>query len=147
VLNVSGVAELQAALEAMTVRLQVATPEALHQGAMVLEGKTRANLSRTSHARGTLTPSRPGQPPSLIDGRLRNSVTSTPPVPAGERWACIVGATTVYARIQEIGGWAGRGHASYLPPRPYLRPAAEALAADPAYAYVFERAWGRALRA
>ena len=33
-----------------------------------------------------------------------------------------VGATTVYARIQELGGNAGRGHAAHLPARPYLEP-------------------------
>lgn len=30
---------------------------------------------------------------------------------------------TPYARIQEYGGNAGRGHKSYIPPRPYLQPA------------------------
>lgn len=30
---------------------------------------------------------------------------------------------TPYARIQEYGGNAGRGHRSYIPPRPYLEPA------------------------
>jgi phage gpG-like protein len=29
----------------------------------------------------------------------------------------------VYSRIQELGGRTGRNHATYLPPRPYMRPA------------------------
>lgn len=33
------------------------------------------------------------------------------------------GADTPYARIQEYGGTAGRGHKSEIPPRPYLQPA------------------------
>lgn len=32
----------------------------------------------------------------------------------------IWGAATPYAMIQEYGGNAGRNHASYIPPRPYL---------------------------
>jgi phage gpG-like protein len=35
----------------------------------------------------------------------------------------IWGAATPYARIQEYGGYAGRNHAAYIPPRPYLGPA------------------------
>jgi phage gpG-like protein len=33
------------------------------------------------------------------------------------------GADTPYARIQEYGGAAGRGHKTQIPPRPYLQPA------------------------
>lgn len=33
-----------------------------------------------------------------------------------------VGATTVYARIQELGGDAGIDHSAHLLPRPYLAP-------------------------
>ncbi len=33
------------------------------------------------------------------------------------------GADTPYARIQEYGGGAGRGHKTQIPPRPYLQPA------------------------
>lgn len=36
------------------------------------------------------------------------------------------GSATPYGRIQEYGGNAGRNHASYIPPRPYLAPALEA---------------------
>jgi phage gpG-like protein len=34
-----------------------------------------------------------------------------------------VAESTVYARIQELSGWAGRGHRSFLPARPYVEPA------------------------
>lgn len=146
-LKVSGFDEAAAALQAMAIRVEAATPRALATGGALLDGKTRANLSRTSHQRGTPTPSRPGEPPSLISGRLRSSMRVTVPVREGETWKVIVGPTTVYARIQELGGVAGRGHRSHLPARPYLRPAAEALINDSAYRDVFTRAWGAAIRA
>jgi hypothetical protein len=83
-------------------------------------------LSRYSHDPGTATPSPPGEPPALISGALRREVRPVPVLPAERyRMRVLVGSTVVYARIQELGGWAGRGHASYLPPRPYLKPAAE----------------------
>lgn len=33
------------------------------------------------------------------------------------------GPNVPYGAIHEYGGWAGRGHRSYIPPRPYLGPA------------------------
>jgi phage gpG-like protein len=87
--------------------------------AAVLMAETERQLGLSDHARGTPTPSSPGEPPSLITGQLRRSVIMEPKGPGHVR----VGATTVYARIQEFGGDAGKDHASHLPPRPYLRPA------------------------
>jgi phage gpG-like protein len=40
------------------------------------------------------------------------------------------GAATPYARIQEYGGYAGRGHKAYIPPRPYLGPARDDTTGD-----------------
>jgi phage gpG-like protein len=148
VLRVSGVDDLVAALEGMVVRLEQATPHAVERGALLLEGRAKAKLSQTSHARGTPTPSKPGEPPSLINGRLRSSVTHTPPAPTGNgRWTCVIGPTTVYSRIQELGGWAGRGHQSHLPARPYLKPAAHELLGDPAFRAAVAQPWAAALRA
>jgi len=73
-------------------------------------------LGLSSHGRGTPTPAAPGEPPSLITGQLRRSVIMRPKGRAHVQ----VGATAVYARIQELGGDAGRGHSAHLPPRPYL---------------------------
>ncbi|MBD0743606.1 hypothetical protein BG418_18710 [Streptomyces sp. CBMA152] len=131
----------------MATRVEAATPRALDQGMALFEGRARSNLSRYSHQRGTPTPSPPGQPPALISGRLRSSFQSTAPVQAGAgMWSAVVGPTTVYARIQEEGGMAGRGHRSRIPKRPYLRPAADDLLRDTALIAVFERSWGTALR-
>lgn len=48
-----------------------------------------------------------------------------------------VGATSAYARIQELGGTAGPGGATELPSRPYLIPAWE-LAGSEAYHVALE---------
>jgi phage gpG-like protein len=84
----------------------------------------QAELGTTSHDPGTLTPSKPGEPPSLITGQLRRSVIMR----SKGRAHVQVGATAVYARIQELGGNAGRGGTSHLPARPYLRTAMRKLA-------------------
>ena len=146
-LTVRGVDDLRAALEAMAARIQTATPLAVEAGAEVLKAAAKAKLELKSHSRGTPTPSLKGEPPAKIDGRLRDSVTHSTPVLEGPgRWLTIVGATTVYAAIHELGGYAGRGHASYLPPRPYLRPAAEETIANPAFREAFAKFWAEVIR-
>lgn len=146
-LTVRGVDDLRAALEAMASRIQTATPRAVEAGAEELEKATKAKLELKSHARGTRTPSLPGEPPAKIDGALRDSVRHSTPVLDGPgRWLTIVGATTVYARIQELGGYAGRGHASYLPPRPYLKPAAEETTHSPEFRDAFAKIWAAAIK-
>lgn len=101
--------------------------------AMALTGvaATQVQLSRSSHRKGTPTPSMPGSPPSKVDGSLLRSITFTPPAPAGNgRWVATIGGTMIYARIQELGGQTGRNHATSLPARPYLRPTTERLSAS-----------------
>jgi phage gpG-like protein len=147
VLTVRGVDELRAALEQMAVRIQVATPRAVVAGADELKTATRAKLELKSHAWGTPTPSAPGEPPAMISGALRDSVRYDPPRQTQPGlWMTTLGATTVYARIQELGGWAGRNHASYLPPRPYLKPAAEETMLDPAFRVAFAKLWAEAIK-
>lgn len=96
-------------------------------GAMAREGKDaiREQLNKRSHARGTPTPSPPGQPPAKISGHLRDHIITVPARQAGaHRFVAMAGPDgVVYARIQEKGGVAGRNHASTLPPRPYVLPA------------------------
>jgi hypothetical protein len=87
----------------------------------------RILLSLGYHPYGTPTGSRPGEPPWRIGGHLAREVkVHGPDLHAGfrgARWEGAVGSSAVYARIQELGGWAGRHHRTYLPPRPHLRPA------------------------
>lgn len=63
-------------------------------------------------------------------GTLRRSIIASVDSgmnPASPEGATVItatwGAATPYARIQEYGGYAGRGHKAYIPPRPYLGPA------------------------
>lgn len=56
-------------------------------------------------------------------GALNNSIRVTERgnevlVVAGGSFA---GKTIAYARIQELGGWAGRNHSAYIKPKHYLR--------------------------
>jgi phage gpG-like protein len=58
-------------------------------------------------------------PVGFVTGHLRDSVRVTvKPI----RGFAIVGVYAEYARINEIGGWTGTDHMTYIPPRPYFRP-------------------------
>lgn len=70
-------------------------------------------------------PSAPGTPPAYRTGTLQGSVTVTPPVESVGYAEATVGPTAVYGRIHEFGGDTGRGHATHLPPRPYVGPSVE----------------------
>lgn len=66
--------------------------------------------------------SKPGDPPNKQSGDLRRSIgVAFGPMHLSAK----IGPRDelVYARIQELGGRAGRG--AYLPPRPYMVPALE----------------------
>lgn len=117
--------EVNDRLKAMRDRAPAAATAAVMAMGLDFTAEVRSDeLSRRSHPAGTPTNSPPGNPPSLISGALRGSVYPDPPITRGFRSSIKVGGRTVYARIQELGGWAGRNHASHLPPRPYLSPAA-----------------------
>jgi phage gpG-like protein len=120
---VAGIADVVVNLRGLQARMPFAAAAAAEAMGGLMVAETMRTLSATSHARGTPTPSAPGQPPALITGTLSRSVTADPVKPLSETQFMVqVGATTVYARIQELGGQCGRGHATTLPPRPYLAP-------------------------
>jgi hypothetical protein len=102
---------------------RIALSEMLHR----VEHQERNLLSLGWHPPGTKTGSVSPQPPWRISGHLSRSVgVEEPHLGVGWRgvsWKGWVGASAVYARIHELGGWTGRNHATYLPPRPHLRPA------------------------
>ena len=66
-----------------------------------------------------------GDPLHVRTGRLLGSVDQTYFSPGAIALAHVA-PTTVYARIQELGGVSGKDHRSHLPPRPYVAPAIEA---------------------
>lgn len=118
----------------------MATAQASH----LLERQIKTTLKTSSHPRGTPTPSAPGEPPSLVTGTLRRSITVKGPTPLGRgRWEAQIGPTAVYGRIQELGGVTGRG--AVLPARPYVQPSYEHLAATGALANLYHSAWRAAL--
>ena len=121
-----GLAEFKAAMDKAVKDARAAGKRGTNNAAALVAKTTQEKLRTTTHKRGTPTPSRPGEPPSLVSGQLRRSVKIVPAVPQGPTaWKAQVGPTAVYARIQELGGTTGNG--STLPPRPYLDPAVQEL--------------------
>lgn len=144
--QVVGVAQLTEAFTGMLASLHTATRYATAQASHLLEREIKAQLALTSHPRGTPTPSSPGEPPSLVTGTLRRSISVKGPTPLGYgRWEAHIGPTAVYGRIQELGGVTGRGGATQLPPRPYVRPAYEKLARSGALTALYSSAWRAAM--
>jgi phage gpG-like protein len=139
-LHLTGERELIEAIRRRRRAVPDATTQGLINAATILKTQAAAMLSLTAHLPGTPTPSSPGQPPSLVSGDLRRSIEATPPIQADDAYMIDVGPTAVYARIQELGGQAGRG--STLPPRPYMAPALRAAKGDIADA--IQSAWRRA---
>jgi phage gpG-like protein len=145
-IDVVGVTQLNRALMGMVASLNTATRTATAQASHLLEREIKKTLSTSSHPRGTPTPSSPGEPPSLVTGTLRRSITVKGPVPLGVgRWEAQVGPTAVYGRIQELGGVTGRGGATELPARPYVHPSYAKLAASGALTSLYHSAWRAAM--
>ncbi|WP_214103238.1 hypothetical protein [Acrocarpospora catenulata] len=119
------------ALRAMGDRSSDGARAAADAMALGAEREIKRTLRTTSHPKGAPTPSAPGTPPSLVSGSLRRSVKAGRPRQTGAaRWEAKTAPTIVYSRIHELGGWTGRGHRSYLPPRPYVRPTRARLVAS-----------------
>lgn len=80
----------------------------------------RELLTRYPHPRSVPTPREAFiESPGMVSGRLAGSVHEYP-MAIGGFWK--VDVTAPWARIQEIGGWTGEHHATYIPPRPYFFP-------------------------
>lgn len=100
-----------------------------NDGLTIVHRNVAAELTRKTHPPGTPTPSVAPEPPALVTGNLRRSAQDRAPQRLGRgRWEAALRMTAVYARIQELGGWAGRNHAAHLPARPYIAPAVKASA-------------------
>lgn len=106
----------------MRVENEAATFLAVDAGLRVIRDAAVDQLMQKEHAKGTPTPSAPGEPPAMISGGLKASVRIDPPRVLGPGLVeGRVGPTKPYSRIQELGGTAG--HGAQLPARPYLKPA------------------------
>jgi len=106
----------------MRVENEAATVLAVEAGLRVIRDGTVDQLMLKEHAKGTPTPSAPGEPPAMITGGLKASVRIEPPrILSPGLVKGRVGPTKPYSRIQELGGEAG--HGAKLPKRPYLKPA------------------------
>lgn len=138
-----GFEALMSAMHAKREELETATMAGLDKSAQAVMNSIAAELSSTAHSRGTPTPSGPGQPPSLVSGDLRRSIIVEGPRQSGAQFTATVAPTTVYARIQELGGNAGRGGSAHLPARPYVRPGVEK--ALPKIEQIMDDAWRTAL--
>ena len=113
----------------LAVRLDDTVREIVGDGVTMLHRGVAMELSRKTHPPGTPTPSIAPEPPALVTGNLRRSAQDRAPYRfARAVWEGALRMTAVYARIQELGGRAGRNHAATLPPRPYVAPAVKATA-------------------
>lgn len=146
-----GVSEFQAALRKSVADADRGARMAAVRAAAAVEVAAKRKLGASSHSKGTPTPSKPGQPPSLITGTLRRSVRSFPAERVGANaWQTQVGPTAVYARIQELGGTLGANprHGMWrrpatLPARPYLTPAVRELIDSGELWTAFRSGWER----
>lgn len=127
-----------AALERLGTRAQAATEDGVEQGAELVKTAIQDNLARRDYPPA----SPPGEPPAIRSGFLHDEVyTSTASTGTGAQ--AQIWPSTVYARIQELSGWAGRDHRSFLPKRPYVEPALTASADE--FGQIMKQAWTEAV--
>ncbi len=122
----------EAALSDWSQNTVTATESAALDAAEYLKERVRAKLLEYAHPfeEPTAAPTFKGPVGSLTTGggygryyripfHLRDSVEITiMPI----RGFTKVTANAAYARIQELGGWTGTGHMTWLSPRPFFRP-------------------------
>ena len=131
-------AEFTAALQAWGQRAHAATRDGVQEAGTQLKGDIQDALRRREYP--PVSP--PGEPPAVRTGALADSVQQRTVEQDGgfqER----VYPSTVYARIHELSGWAGKGHRSFLPKRPYVQPTLDAFAGD--FRPIMIEAWRGAL--
>lgn len=134
--GLTGLSEFKGAMAGVVARKMAATGVATATGAHLIEAKVKQRLTSSSHRKGTPTPSSPGEPPSLVSGTLRRGVMVNGPTSTGAGFTASIGPTSVYGRIQELGGDTGH---STLPARPYMAPGVSDSQAD--LTAIFRAAW------
>lgn len=118
---VTGVKELIARLEKMAAASDAAGKRVVVRSQVTFEAAVKKSFT-TSHKRGTPSPSKAGTPPSVISGTLRRSFVSDAPTAVTGGYSGRTFPTSVQARILELGGYAGRDDATYIPAHPYMAP-------------------------
>lgn len=84
-----------------------------------IKQKLTNTIPRTGRMYGDHQASAPGEPPALLSGALRQSITHTMPSwDQDNKVSADVGTSLVYAAILEWGGIAGNG--ARILPRPYI---------------------------
>lgn len=141
-----GLDRFEVAVIAQEAATTNATRSGLTETAHLIERAAKGQLRRTSHRRGEPTPSGPGDPPSKVSGTLARGVrVEAARMLAKGVWRARVGPTSIYARIQALGGQTGRSGTTTLPARPYVAPAwAEVVPVR--MAEVMHRRWSAAQR-
>lgn len=127
-ITTKGIDRAHAQLDEMVALARQAAPTMIDIVTRQVMRQEKTLLSLGTHKRGTVTGSVSPEPPWRISGKLRDSVKIERARKTGtDRWSGRVGPSddTPYGRIQELGGWTGRNHATYLPKRPSLKPAWE----------------------
>lgn len=138
--EITGAEDAARALRARIERAGSATKTAIEEGATTVQDQIQANLIRRFYPPA----SPPGQPPASRTGLLFDRVLKRVDGEVGPGlYQARVYPSVVYARIQELGGDAGRGRRSHLPPRPYVRPAVEAVRDRVLETFISE--WARAI--
>lgn len=144
---VTGGGAMRGAMKAMAERVDLATKAATATGAHLIEAEMKKTLTTSSHKKGTPTPSRPGEPPSLVTGQLRRSIkVKGPRRLAPGVYQAQIGPTAVYGRIQDQGGMAGRNRSTHLPARPFVAPTKTRVEKSGQLARVYRDAWMKAMR-
>lgn len=126
-----------AGLRAWAERTVEATHAATEASAEIVREAVQDNLRLSYYPPA----SEPGDPPAWRTGWLHDSVYVRV-LALEDGWQGRIYPSTVYARIQELGGNAGRNHASYLPPRQYVEPASNETA--PRVGETFAEHWRNA---
>lgn len=114
-------------LQSITPRMVAAIHQALkawiYQGATISAEKYFAgsqSVARGSRNTGSILISRTGTLRRSVIASVDSGMTPSAPGPETTVITATWGSAVPYGRIQEQGGYAGRGHKAYIPPRPYL---------------------------
>lgn len=147
-ITTTGIKESHAEFEALKTAVRRVTPQGVTDVLEQVQREQKALLSLGAHRGGTPTGDVAPGPPWKISGDLRASVeVEKGHRIAANRWMGRVGPSkrTRYGRIQELGGWTGRHHATKLPARPSLKPAWRVV--RPTAGKTMARYWEEATRA